>query len=48
MDTPLIALGIGICVFVICRELICWYWKINEQTELLKSTDNKLEKLISS
>jgi len=23
-------------MFLVCREFMCWYWKINEQVELLK------------
>ena len=33
---------IAIIVFLITREFWCWYWKINEMKELLKSIDQKL------
>ena len=29
-------------VFLIAREFWCWYWKINEIKDLLKSIDQKL------
>lgn len=29
-------LAIAFVIFAIFRELICWYWKINEATELLR------------
>lgn len=32
----LIALIVLIIVFLIARELVCWYWKINESLEVLK------------
>jgi hypothetical protein len=38
-----------IIVFLICRELVCWYWKINrlvalmeEQNDLLKNMKNNI------
>lgn len=37
-----IILIVGIFVFLICRELLCWYWKINRTIELLESIDKKL------
>lgn len=27
---------LGLCVFILFRELNCWYWKINEAIENLK------------
>ncbi|MDP2816090.1 MAG: hypothetical protein Q8O19_05365, partial [Rectinemataceae bacterium] len=24
-----------IVIFLVCREIICWYWKINQQVALL-------------
>ena len=36
---------IVIGIFIAIREFLCWYWKINEGIELLKSIDNKLELL---
>lgn len=35
--------GITIFVFVIGRELICWYLKINERVNLLKRQNELLE-----
>lgn len=42
-----ITLGVLVVVFLISRELILWYWKINERLEVLKSIDSKLSYLIS-
>ena len=29
-------------VFLVCREIVCWYWKINEGIKLLQSIDAAL------
>lgn len=26
-------LFIIVCIFILCRELMCWYWKINKSIE---------------
>jgi hypothetical protein len=31
-----------IVVFLICREIICWYWKINEAIGVLREISAKL------
>jgi hypothetical protein len=31
----LIILVVSLVVFLICRELFCWYWKINQRIDLL-------------
>ena len=33
---------VGIVVFLLIRELLCWYWKINEAIELLRSIRDRL------
>ncbi|MCF6267093.1 MAG: PDZ domain-containing protein [Desulfuromusa sp.] len=40
----LIALVVMIAVFLICRELLCWYWKINERLTCLKDIRDLLQK----
>lgn len=47
----LIMLIIAIVIFILCRELICWYYKINksisnqeEIIKLLKEINEKLKK----
>jgi hypothetical protein len=32
-----------IVIFLLCRELMCWYWKQNEQVRLLKDIKVLLE-----
>ena len=36
-----------IVVFLIFRELVCWYWKINERIDLQKRQTALLEKLVN-
>ena len=38
----LIGLIVLVLIFIICREIFCWYWKINEITDLLRSINDKL------
>lgn len=40
-----------VVIFLVCREIVCWYWKINKQIknqeriiELLESINQKLSK----
>lgn len=40
-----IVAGIGVLVF---RELVTWYWKLNEIVSLLRGIDQKLERILSS
>jgi hypothetical protein len=35
-----------IIIFLVCRELICWYWKINRGIELLENINVNLEFLV--
>lgn len=43
-----IILGITglIILFFVCRELFCWYYKINERIALQKETNRLLRKLV--
>ncbi len=42
----LVMLGILIVVFLILREVICWYWKINRNIELQEEQNRLLKKLV--
>jgi flagellar biosynthesis/type III secretory pathway M-ring protein FliF/YscJ len=55
METPdlgtsiiyfLVMLGILIIVFLILREVNCWYWKINRNIELQEEQSRLLQKLV--
>ena len=36
-----------ILIFLICRELVCWYWKINKMVELINEQNLLMKQLIS-
>ncbi len=38
----LVAFVILFFVFLLIREMVCWYWKINRMVELLENIDKKL------
>jgi hypothetical protein len=37
-----VALAIVAVIFLVFREAVCWYWKINRMVELLESIDATL------
>ncbi|XPV75657.1 MAG: hypothetical protein ACNI27_13570 [Desulfovibrio sp.] len=41
----LIGLAVMILIFWACREIVCWYWKINERLELQRETVRLLKKI---
>lgn len=41
----IIVLLVCILIFLICREIVCWYWKINQSIELQKKILEKLDKM---
>ena len=36
---------IWIALFLICRAIVLWYWRVNEGFALLKSIDEKLGRM---
>jgi len=47
-DTPvtiLVSLVVALLFFIIGREIICWYWKINYATQLLEKILQELQEL---
>ena len=44
----IIAIVIIIAVFLILREFVCWYWKINERVSLLEDILEELKKMNGS
>lgn len=38
----IVAVAILIVIFLVFREIVCWYWKINRVVELLESIDATL------
>lgn len=39
----LVILGVLFLFFLIGRELVCWYWKINRTVELLEKIHEQLK-----
>ena len=42
MEIILLLVGMGICLFFMLREVMCWYWKINNRMSL---QEQQLEEL---
>ncbi len=45
MTEFIIVLAVAIIIFIVCRELVCWYWKINEHLENQRKIIEKLDNL---
>jgi hypothetical protein len=43
-----IGLVILIVVFLLCREIVCWYWKINISVKLMEEQNQLLRIIVSS
>lgn len=43
----LLVIAILILLFLLLREVVMWYWKINERIKLQKETNVLLAKLLS-
>ncbi|EHJ48571.1 hypothetical protein DFW101_2567 [Solidesulfovibrio carbinoliphilus subsp. oakridgensis] len=41
----LVTLLILLALFLVCREIVCWYWKINKAVELLERQNVLLERI---
>jgi hypothetical protein len=40
-----IGMVVMLFIFLIIRELVCWYWKINRMVELMASIDESLKQM---
>jgi hypothetical protein len=40
--------AIMVVIFLICRAIVLWYWRVNEGIALLKSIDEKLGRMALS
>lgn len=43
-----VGLVILIVFFLVCREIVCWYWKINITVKLMEEQNQLLRKIVSS
>lgn len=48
MEDLVVGFAVLLLVFLVCRELVCWYWKINEITAALKKQEDNQQALIKS
>ena len=46
--TVITALVFGILIFLVLRELWCWYWKINKRLGLQEKQLDTLQELVTS
>ena len=43
---PILAsLAVIAIIFLVCREIVCWYWKINERLEMQREIRNEVRTL---
>jgi|GEM_PF-1971228 len=45
MGQTIILLVVGLLIFLVLRELVMWYWKINERINLLTKISGSLSKI---
>ena len=43
MGTLLAGVAVGILVFLLIREILCWYTKVNKIVKLLEEISSKLD-----
>ena len=46
MEFIIIWIVVVIILFLLCREIICWYYKINERITLQTETNELLKKIL--
>ena len=46
MTLVVIAIAIALAIFLICRELVCWYNKTNRKIALLERQNALLEEIL--
>lgn len=44
----ILCLAVLVLIFLICRQVVCWYWKINEAVALLRDIRQELKNLSPS
>jgi len=47
-SNTIVTMLVILVIFLVCRELMCWYWKQNEQVRLLKDIKLLLERQINN
>lgn len=44
----LVALAIMIVIFLVCREIVCWYWKLNKVVQLQEDQSATLKSILAA
>lgn len=45
MEQFVMVLLLFVAIFLLCREIVCWYWKINKRLEIEQQILDELRKL---
>jgi len=43
----LVYIAVVVLIFLVCREIVAWYFKINERNALLKENNRLLRKMVN-
>jgi len=41
----IVALGFAVLLFLVCRVIVLWYWRVGEAIDLLKGINEKLGRM---
>jgi hypothetical protein len=44
----IVVVAIMVLVFLVCRAIVLWYWRVNEGIALLKGIDEKLGQMVAN
>ncbi|MCF8363624.1 MAG: hypothetical protein K9G70_13485 [Prolixibacteraceae bacterium] len=48
IESLLITIAVAVGIFLLLREVFCWYWKINQRISLQKEQIELLKKIVSA
>jgi hypothetical protein len=43
----IVAFFVFVVIFLVCRAIVLWYWRVGEMIDLLQSIDERLERMES-
>jgi hypothetical protein len=44
----LMVLGLAVVLFLVCRVIVLWYWRVSEAIDLLAAIDVKLARIAAA
>jgi hypothetical protein len=44
----MMVLGLAVLLFLVCRAIVLWYWRVGEAIDLLKAIDVKLGRMAAA